>query len=157
VARLLTAEIESGRYKVGQKIPTEAELQQRFDVSRHTVREALRDLKARASSPRAPAWAPWCAPRRPAHALHAGHRHAEGADPVRRGHAHEGAEAPRADRATRTGRAARREAGQEWHEASVLRFLPRSRTPVASMYIYVRPSTATCWPDRQGRAAGLLA
>jgi len=47
LARLLTDEIEAGRYKVGQKIPTEAELQQRFDVSRHTVREALRDLKGR--------------------------------------------------------------------------------------------------------------
>jgi GntR family transcriptional regulator len=47
VARLLTDEIEAGRYKVGDMIPTEAELQQRFDVSRHTVREALRDLKGR--------------------------------------------------------------------------------------------------------------
>jgi len=47
LARMLTEEIESGRYKVGEKIPTEAELQQRFDVSRHTVREALRDLKGR--------------------------------------------------------------------------------------------------------------
>jgi GntR family transcriptional regulator len=47
LARLLTEEIESGRYKVGDRIPTEAELQQRFDVSRHTVREALRDLKGR--------------------------------------------------------------------------------------------------------------
>lgn len=47
LARLLTDEIEAGRYKVGEMIPTEAELQQRFDVSRHTVREALRDLKSR--------------------------------------------------------------------------------------------------------------
>ena len=47
VARVMTGEIEAGRYKVGQKIPTEAELQQRFDVSRHTVREALRELKSR--------------------------------------------------------------------------------------------------------------
>ncbi|HUP97078.1 MAG TPA: GntR family transcriptional regulator [Usitatibacter sp.] len=47
LARVMTGEIEAGRYKVGQKIPTEAELQQRFDVSRHTVREALRDLKSR--------------------------------------------------------------------------------------------------------------
>ena len=47
LARVLTGEIEAGRYKVGQKIPTEAELTQRFDVSRHTVREALRDLKGR--------------------------------------------------------------------------------------------------------------
>ncbi len=47
LARHLTDEIEAGRYKVGDRIPTEAELQQRFDVSRHTVREALRDLKSR--------------------------------------------------------------------------------------------------------------
>jgi GntR family transcriptional regulator len=44
---VMTGEIEAGRYQVGQKIPTEAELQQRFDVSRHTVREALRELKSR--------------------------------------------------------------------------------------------------------------
>ena len=47
LARVMTQEIESGRYPVGGKIPTEAELQQRFDVSRHTVREALRALKGR--------------------------------------------------------------------------------------------------------------
>lgn len=47
LARVLTDEIEAGRYKVGDLIPTEAELTQRFDVSRHTVREALRDLKGR--------------------------------------------------------------------------------------------------------------
>ena len=47
LARVMTQEIEGGRYPVGGKIPTEAELQQRFDVSRHTVREALRSLKAR--------------------------------------------------------------------------------------------------------------
>ena len=45
LAHLLTTEIESGRYKVGEKIPTEVELQQRHDVSRYTVREALRELK----------------------------------------------------------------------------------------------------------------
>src|SRR3954470_23477538 len=47
LARVMTREIESGRYPVGGKIPTEAALQQRFDVSRHTVREALRALKTR--------------------------------------------------------------------------------------------------------------
>ena len=47
LARHLTQQIESGHYPVGKTIPTEAELQQRFDVSRHTVREALRDLKIR--------------------------------------------------------------------------------------------------------------
>jgi len=47
LARVMTREIEAGRYPVGGRIPTEAELQQRFDVSRHTVREALRELKGR--------------------------------------------------------------------------------------------------------------
>lgn len=47
LARHLTEQIESGRYPVGSTIPTEAQLQQRFDVSRHTVREALRTLKGR--------------------------------------------------------------------------------------------------------------
>ena len=47
LARHLTGQIESGHYPVGTTIPTEAELQQRFDVSRHTVREALRALKSR--------------------------------------------------------------------------------------------------------------
>jgi len=47
LARVMTREIEAGRYPVGGRIPTEAELQQRFDVSRHTVREALRQLKSR--------------------------------------------------------------------------------------------------------------
>ena len=47
LARHLTGQIESGHYPVGTTIPTEAELQQSFDVSRHTVREALRELKSR--------------------------------------------------------------------------------------------------------------
>ena len=47
LARHLAEQIESGRYPVGSTIPTESELQQRFAVSRHTVREALRELKGR--------------------------------------------------------------------------------------------------------------
>lgn len=47
LARHLTEQIESGHYPIGTAIPTEAELQQRFAVSRHTVREALRGLKDR--------------------------------------------------------------------------------------------------------------
>lgn len=39
-------EIESGRYKVGDRLPSEAELVQRFGHSRITVGRALRDLQA---------------------------------------------------------------------------------------------------------------
>lgn len=36
--------IESGEYKIGQKIPTEPELMQLFAVSRNTIREAVKSL-----------------------------------------------------------------------------------------------------------------
>ena len=45
VARTLKQEILSGTFPVGSQLPTEAELCERFDVSRHTVREALRRLR----------------------------------------------------------------------------------------------------------------
>jgi len=44
VAQALMHDIESGRHKVGGLLPTEAELGQQFNVSRHTVREAIRRL-----------------------------------------------------------------------------------------------------------------
>lgn len=139
LARLLTEEIESGRYKVGEKIPTEAELQQRFDVSRHTVREALRDLKDRglvASRAGVGTVVRARAPRT---------RFMQGVGTLRE--LIQFVEATRM-RVLRTRRfiaddeIAERLAmkpGQEWHEASVLRFLPNEAVPVASMRIYVRP------------------
>lgn len=42
LAAKLTAEITSGRYAVGERFPTEHELQARFGIGRHTVREALK-------------------------------------------------------------------------------------------------------------------
>ena len=45
LAEKLMADIHSGRLGVGDKLPGEIELTQRFDVSRHTVREALRVLE----------------------------------------------------------------------------------------------------------------
>jgi|SRR5271157_2633916 len=44
VARILRREIESGLYKPGETIPTEADLQERFSVSRATIRQAIGDL-----------------------------------------------------------------------------------------------------------------
>lgn len=46
IAEILRAEIASGHYRAGDKLPTEAELSQRFGVNRHTVRRALADLAA---------------------------------------------------------------------------------------------------------------
>lgn len=41
----LAREISAGRYKVGDRFPTDLELSARFRVSRHTVREAVRGLQ----------------------------------------------------------------------------------------------------------------
>lgn len=41
VASALRADIDEGRWKVGERMPTEIELAARFDVSRNTVRQAL--------------------------------------------------------------------------------------------------------------------
>ncbi|MBP2450250.1 GntR family transcriptional regulator [Mycolicibacterium lutetiense] len=45
VARTLRKEIVDGVYPVGSQLPTEYELCERFEVSRYTVREALRRLR----------------------------------------------------------------------------------------------------------------
>ena len=45
LAEALEAEIRGGRLGVGDLLPTEAALAKQFDVSRHTVREALRVLR----------------------------------------------------------------------------------------------------------------
>lgn len=44
VSDQLESMIESGEYKVGDKIPTEPELMNMFEVSRNTVREAVQSL-----------------------------------------------------------------------------------------------------------------
>ncbi|HYG43374.1 MAG TPA: GntR family transcriptional regulator [Bordetella sp.] len=45
LARTLKQDIENDRYPVGSTLPTEGELALRYNVSRHTVRQALRELK----------------------------------------------------------------------------------------------------------------
>lgn len=44
IAASLTDDISSGRYRPGDKLPTEAQLAARFGVNRHTVRHALKDM-----------------------------------------------------------------------------------------------------------------
>jgi DNA-binding GntR family transcriptional regulator len=44
IAHILQTEIETGAFTVGSMLPTESELCARFDVSRHTIRDALRVL-----------------------------------------------------------------------------------------------------------------
>ncbi|MES2986347.1 MAG: GntR family transcriptional regulator [Pseudomonadota bacterium] len=46
VVRNLLADIETGKRPIGTRLPTEQELSKQLGVSRHTVREALRQLRA---------------------------------------------------------------------------------------------------------------
>jgi GntR family transcriptional regulator len=46
VVEALKRDLLEGRYPIGSRLPTESELCARFDVSRHTVRDALRHLRA---------------------------------------------------------------------------------------------------------------
>jgi DNA-binding GntR family transcriptional regulator len=45
IVRVLQKEITNGKHPVGARLPTESALCRRFSVSRHTVREALRQLR----------------------------------------------------------------------------------------------------------------
>ena len=45
VQRALMERIENGQYSAGSRLPTEGDLCKEFQVSRHTVREALRSLR----------------------------------------------------------------------------------------------------------------
>jgi DNA-binding GntR family transcriptional regulator len=142
LARLLTSEIASGRYRVGDRIPTEAKLQQRFDVSRHTIREALRELKTqglltaragigtvvRAKAPGARLMMGVGTLRELIHFVEATRMRLIDRREVI------------ADEALAQKLGARQ--GQQWIEATVLRFLPDERTPVAAMSIYLRPEHA---------------
>jgi DNA-binding GntR family transcriptional regulator len=44
VSQALMRDIERGKYKVGTMLPTEHEICERFNISRHTAREAIRRL-----------------------------------------------------------------------------------------------------------------
>jgi len=54
IARSLLSEIGKGRYPVGARLPTEAQLCERFDVSRATVRAALDDIERKGMVRRRP-------------------------------------------------------------------------------------------------------
>ena len=45
IAEIIAAEIKSGQYPRGSKIPSETELLQRFEVARSTVRRSFRLLR----------------------------------------------------------------------------------------------------------------
>lgn len=142
VARVLIEEIESGRYKVGQKIPTEAELQQRFDVSRHTVREALRELKGRGLVTARAGVGTVVRAKAPPTSFMQGAGTLE--EVIQFGEATRmkvlRAESVIADAALAEQIGAR--AGQELRRVELLRYRPRETSPAGLVHIYLRPEHA---------------
>ena len=142
VARVLTGEIESGRYKVGEKIPTEAELQQRFDVSRHTVREALRELKGRGLLAARAGVGTVVRARSPATSFMQGMGTLE--EVIQFGEATRmkvlGSQSVIVDDALAERVGAR--AGRELRRVELLRFRPREALPAGWLHVYLRPEHA---------------
>lgn len=139
LARHLTEQIATGRYKVGKTIPTEAELQVRFDVSRHTVREALRDLKARGLLTARAGVGTVVRAKAPPTSFMQGMGTLE--EVIQFGEATRmkvlGHESVIADEALVEQIAAR--AGQELIRVSLLRFRPGEALPAGWVHIYLRP------------------
>jgi GntR family transcriptional regulator, arabinose operon transcriptional repressor len=65
----LNQEIRQGRWQPGERVPSEAELVERFGVSRITVSRAMRDLKQAGLVERRPGSGTYVAERKPADAL----------------------------------------------------------------------------------------
>lgn len=142
LSRFLEGEIESGRYAVGARLPTEAELQARFDVSRHTVREALRSLKDRGLVVARAGVGTVVRARAPATSFMQGAGTLE--EVIQFGEATRmkllGEEAVVADAALAGQVGAR--PGQELRRLSLLRHRPREAEPAGWVRIYLRPEHA---------------
>lgn len=156
LARHLRSMIEQGRYPVGAAIPTEAQLQRRFDVSRHTVREALRDLKDKGLvSARAGvgtvvrARAPAASFIQGAGTLEEVIQFAEATRMKVLGH-----ESVLADAALAEETGTRE--GQELVRVSLLRFRPRERLPVGLLQVYLRPEHAEVIGEIEGGGLPVL-
>lgn len=142
LARHLRQQIEAGHYPVGTAIPTEAELQQRYDVSRHTVREALRELKSRGLLSARAGIGTVVRAQAPATSFMHGVGTLE--ELIQFGEATRmkvlGHETVIADAALAEQVGAR--AGQELRRISLLRYRPRGALPAGWLHIYLRPEHA---------------
>jgi GntR family transcriptional regulator len=149
LARALTQDIEQGRYPVGSALPPEDSLARHYGVSRHTVRQALRELKddgviwARAgigtivrSRPETPRFfsgikTVWDLLQFvDATQMHVLARRDRVAD------------APLAEQL-------HCEPGQAWHEIDILRKLPEDKLPLSFLQVYLRPEyVAAVGPEK---------
>lgn len=143
LARALTQDIEQGRYPLGSALPPEDSLARHYAVSRHTVRQALRELKdegviwARAgigtivrSRPETPRFfsgikTVWDL----LQFVDATQMHVVGRGEVVTDDAL--AEQLHCER------------GQAWYEINILRKLPKDKLPLSYLQVYVRPEYAS--------------
>jgi DNA-binding GntR family transcriptional regulator len=146
LAASLAEQIKTGHYQLDQQLPTEAELQKQFNVSRHTVRQALRELqeqgyvytqqgvgtRVRAAQP--------------------SFRFVHGSESIE--------DLLQFSRATRMELLARKQvvldepmahklqgaAGESWLQLSLLRHVPGESQPIGFLYIFLRPEFAGIVP-----------
>ena len=139
VAQALLADISGGRYPVGSRIPTEAELEARFGVSRHTVRAAIRHLRelglvtARAgigTTVRA-----YSAPEKVVLSMNSVAELLQFTKHTRLQLVGQTALAADAGLAGMLGG----RPGEAWLRFQMLRTLPRMREPIGAVYVWVRP------------------
>jgi DNA-binding GntR family transcriptional regulator len=156
LARHLTQQIEAGHYPVGTAIPTEAQLQQRFDVSRHTVREALRELKSRGLVKARAGIGTVVRAQAPATSFMQGMGTLE--EIIQFGEATRmkllGQETMIADAVLAEELGAR--AGQELRRISLLRYRPKEALPAGWLHIYLRPEHADVIGEIEGATQPVL-
>jgi DNA-binding GntR family transcriptional regulator len=147
LAGSLIADIQAGRYAIGDRLPTEATLRQMFNVSRHTVRQALQELKEQGFI-----------------STHQGIGTTVRARHTTFRFVHTGAamdDLVQFSHATRTQIVDRRNIiadqhyaallhcppGQAWLELSALRYAPDEPDPIGQLWIYLRPEFAGVVPQ----------
>lgn len=156
VAQALLADIAGGRYPVGSRIPTEAELEARFGVSRHTVRAAIRYLRdlglvtARAgigTTVRANS-----VPQKAVLSMNSVAELLQFTKHTRLELVSESAIAADAKLAAMLGCAA----GETWLRFQMLRTLVRMRAPIGAVYVWVRPEFGAIAEDFKSRPSAMI-
>jgi GntR family transcriptional regulator len=147
VAMALITDIQSGRYAIGDTLPSEATLQQMFAVSRQTVRQALRHLNEQGfTSTQQGIGTTVRAQRTTFRFVHTG---ATMDDLVQ------------FSKATRTrligqrhfiademaAQSLRCPPGQAWLELSLLRYAASGTDPIGHLWVYLRPEFASIVPE----------
>ena len=156
VAQALLADISEGRYAVGARLPTEAELEARFRVSRHTVRAAIRHLRDLGLvTARAGIGTTVRARSAPEKAVLSMNSVAELLQFTRHTRLHLVSETSLAADAKLADMLGCRP-GETWLRFQMLRRLVRMRAPVAAVYVWLRPEFGAIAADFKARPSAII-